>query len=214
MESEKFIAMRYAALAPALVKNLQNRGFEAYFCATVADARAKVLSLIPDGASVAWGGSLSLEESGVISALKNGNYRLIDRDSAKDPAERAALMRQAFFSDTYLSSVNAISENGVMVNIDGNCNRIAAIAYGPGSVILLVGLNKLCRDAAAARERAQSFVAPANGFRLNAQLPCVKTGFCHDCLSPQCMCAQVVEMRCNRIAGRIKVVLCGESLGI
>ncbi len=201
-------------MAGQLQSALRKRGFESYFCATAAEAAELALSFIPAKSPVAWGGSVSWEESGIFPRLRQGDYVLIDRDTATSPEERRELMRQAFFCHTYLSSVNAISENGVMVNIDGNCNRIAAIAYGPEQVILLVGMNKVCSDPAAAHERARHLAAPANCVRLHTNTPCAKTGVCSDCNSPECVCAQIVEMRHNRIPGRIKVILCAENLGL
>lgn len=205
---------RYAAMAPHILKALQSRGFESYFCADQAAAAAKILELIPAQHTVSWGGSLTLDTIGIKPALREAGYQLIDRETAQTPAERQQLMRQALLCGTYLSSVNAMTEDGIIVNIDGNCNRIAAIAYGPEQVILVTGMNKICRDLPSARHRAQTFAAPANGFRLNADLPCVKTGICHDCRSPQRMCAQIVEMHCCRIANRIKVILVGDDLGL
>ncbi len=211
---DSIIRERYALMAPQLLKELQKRGFESFFCTTAAEAADLAISMIPEKSSVSWGGSMSWEQAGIFPRLRNGDYRLIDRDSASDPAERKELMRQAFFCHTYLSSVNGMSENGIMVNIDGNCNRIAAIAYGPEQVILLVGMNKVCRDLASARDRARHVAAPANSVRLHTNTPCARTGFCCECSSPESICAQIVEMHRNRIPGRIKVILCGEDLGL
>lgn len=212
--SEQTVIARNTVMAPGIIAALEKRGFDAFFCATMDDLHRKVLELIPAGSSVAWGGSMSLKEAGIPDLVRENGYKLLDRDAAKTPEEKQELMRQALLCDTYLSSVNAMTENGLMVNIDGNCNRIAAIAFGPRSVILIVGMNKICRDLPAARHRAQSYVAPANGIRLGVELPCTKTGFCHDCHAENSMCAQIVEMRRNRIAHRIKVLLTPFALGI
>lgn len=151
---------------------------------------------------------------GMITRLKQSEYHIIDRDEAESEEERISMMREAMMCDVYFSSVNAISEDGVMVNIDGTGNRIAAIAFGPKKVILIVGMNKICRDAKSARERARTYAAPCNGMRLSLNLPCVKTGCCHDCNAGECMCSQIVEMRRNRVPGRIHVILVGENLGL
>lgn len=151
--SEEIVRERYKLMAPRIIKALNQRNFEAYFCETAKEAVEFALSLIPQGASVAWGGSMTLEEIGMIEQLKKGNYQVIDRDAAKSQEERFSLMRQALLSDVYLSSVNAISEDGIMVNIDGRGNRVSAIVFGPKTVILVVGMNKVCRDLESARKR-------------------------------------------------------------
>lgn len=214
-DSEKAIRQHYAAMAPRVLEALRNRGYEAWFCADAKEAREKVLELILPDDTVSWGGSMTMEELGVISRLRAGGYKLIDRDAAATREERAELMRQALLCGTFLASVNAMTEDGVMINIDGNCNRIAAIAYGPKRVVLAVGMNKICRDLPSARSRARCFAAPANAMRLNLEdRPCFRTGVCCDCHAGTSICAQVVEMRCNHIPGRIKVVLIGENSGL
>lgn len=212
--SAKIIKERYKIMAPTIVEALKKRGFEPYFCETAGEAVETALSLIPENASVSWGGSLTLEDIGIIEKIKNGAYRAIDRGQAATAEEKFHLSREALLCDVYLSSVNAMSEDGTMFNIDGVGNRIAAIAYGPKNVILIVGMNKVCRDAKAARERARTYAAPNNGLRLSLDLPCVKTGYCHDCNAADCICSQIVEMRRNRIPNRVKVILVGENLGL
>lgn len=212
--SEQIIRARYKIASEKVLEALESKNYEAYFCETKEEAKEKVLSLIPEGNSVAWGGSFSLEEAGVIDAVKKGDFKVIDRDMAKTPQERQEMMKKTLTCDTYLASVNAMAEDGTMINIDGNGNRIAAIAYGPNSVILLVGMNKLCKTREDAITRARTVAAPTNSIRLGMEnLPCVKTGVCCNCNSPDCICSQIVEMRRNRVKGRIKVVLVGECLG-
>lgn len=212
--SGEALIQRYTIMAPGMISALEKRGFDAFFCPTVEELHQKVLELIPAGSSVSWGGSMTLKEAGIPELIRQHDYELIDRDSAKTPEERQHLMRQALLCGTYLSSVNAMTEDGEMVNIDGNCNRIAAIAFGPEQVILIVGMQKICRDMPAARNRARCYAAPANGIRLGVKLPCTATGFCRDCQAPESMCAQIVEMRRNRIAHRIKVLLTPFPLGL
>lgn len=213
-KSEGIVKARYRALAPAVKAALERRGYEAYVCEDAAQAAEQVLSLIPRGSSVSWGGSLTLEALGIAKKLREAGYPLLDRDSAKTNEERQEIQRRALTCGTFLSSVNALSEDGTMFNIDGTGNRIAPIAYGPEQVVLVVGMNKVCRDAKAAKERARTVAAPANGMRLATDTPCAKTGSCADCNSPACICSQIVEMRRNRVPGRIKVVLVCESLGL
>lgn len=169
----------HALRAGALLRALESRHFEAYYCAGAAAAVEQALSLIPEGASVSWGGSETIREIGLTDRVKRGNYRALDRDEAADAAERTECMRHALACDVFLTSVNAISEDGVLVNIDGVGNRVAAIAYGPKTVIMVVGMNKVCRDVEAAVERAQTHAAPLNALRLGIRdTPCARTGFC------------------------------------
>lgn len=214
MLSKNIISARYKKAADTVISALEKRGYDAFYCADISSARERILSMIPKGSSISWGGSVSMEESGVLPAVREGDYVVYDRDTATSPEERTEITKQAFFADYYLSSVNAITEDGIMVNIDGMCNRIAAIAFGPKKVVLLVSMDKLCRDLPSARARARSFAAPANAARLGTDTPCTRDGVCHDCLSPACICSQIVEMRRSREKGRITVVLVGESLGL
>ena len=205
---------RYKILSEKVLKALESKNYEAYFCETVNEAKEKILSLIPKGDTVSWGGSFSMQEAGVIDAVRAGDFKVLDRDMAKTPEEKQELMRKALTCDTYLASVNAIAEDGTMINIDGNGNRIAAIAYGPKSVILLVGMNKLAKTREDAITRARNVAAPTNTIRFGlSNLPCHKTGSCGNCNMPECICSQIVEMRRNKIDGRIKVVLVNEDLG-
>lgn len=214
MNTAEIIKKRYALAAEPVKKALTARGYDAYFCADRDEARELALSLIEKGSSVSWGGSMTLADCGITEALKCGDYVLYDRDSARTPDERTEITKKAFFADWYLSSVNALCEDGTMINIDGMCNRISAIAFGPKRVILVVGMNKLCPDVDSALARARSFAAPANAARLSTDTPCAKDGVCHNCLSPACICSQIVEMRRSREKGRISVILVGESLGL
>lgn len=210
----KFKYEHYKILSEKVIASLKSKNYDAYFCETIDEAKEKVLSLIPENDTVSWGGSFSVQEAGIIDCLRNGNFKLIDRDSANSPEEKMQKMREALTCDTFLASVNAIALDGTMVNIDGNGNRVAAISFGPKSVILLVGMNKLCKTREEAINRARNVAAPINGIRLGlSKLPCFKTGVCCDCNMDDCMCSYIVEMRRNRIPGRIKVVLVGEDLG-
>lgn len=204
---------RYAAMADTVINALKKRGYEAYYCPDAAAATEKVFSFMEKGSTVAFGGSVTLVQTGITERLKQGEYRVINRGGAKTQEEKDAVMRETFAADTFLSSVNAMTEDGIMINIDGIGNRIAAIAFGPKQVILVVGMNKICGDIASARVRARTFAAPVNAARLSVNTPCAETGTCHDCNSPECICSQIVEMRRNRVNGRIKVVLVGEDLG-
>jgi Uncharacterized conserved protein containing a ferredoxin-like domain len=201
-------------LAPRIQKALQGRHFEAYYCKTAAEAKQLALELIPKEHTVSWGGSVTLREIGLLDALAAEGYEVIDRDVAKNAEERTELMRQALLCGTYLTSVNAMSEEGEFVNIDGLGNRVAAITFGPKNVIAIVGMNKICKTLQDAYTRARSYASPLNTVRLNLKTPCNLTGSCADCKSEDCACSYIITTRMCRVPGRIKVILVGESLGL
>lgn len=205
---------RNRLLSEKLLKNLEKRNFEAFYCDTAEEACEKALSLMEKGSSVAWGGSETVKEIGLMDEIKKGDYVLIDRDTAKTPEERTELMRKAFFADNYLTSVNAITEDGIMINVDGLGNRVAAMTFGPSSVIVVVGMNKVCKSEQSAEERARTYAPAFNAIRLGlTKTVCAKTGACGDCLGDECMCSYIVKTRRSKIKGRIKVILVGEELG-
>lgn len=214
MTSVELVRGRNKLLAPKVIKALNMRGFETVYCENREEAVQSVMSLIPQGASVTWGGSVTLDEIGVKDQLKAGDYRVIDRDTAKSVEERMDMMRQAFTTDVYLSSVNAMTQDGELLNIDAVGNRVAAIAFGPKKVILIVGMNKICADMDSARKRARTYTAPANSLRLGIDVPCTKNGTCANCQSPASICSYFVEMRRSKVPGRITVVLVNEDLGL
>ena len=203
----------YEKRAQVLLKNLTSRGFEAYYCADKDQARAKALELIPKGASVGWGGCASAEQIGLVDAARKGNYPAMDRDTAATPQERVKIMKQCLGADVFLTGANALSLDGQMVNIDGNGNRVAAIVYGPDSVLVIAGMNKVCDTLDAAVTRARTIAAPMNKQRFDSKPPCEVTGACADCKSDSCICNQILITRNCRPAGRIKVILVGEELG-
>lgn len=205
--------MRNAACGATVVKNLQRRGFDAYYCADKEAALAKALELIPETDVVAWGGSVTLAEVGLLDAVKKRNA-VIDRDTAKSAEEKMELMRKALLCDTFIMSSNAITSDGQLINIDGNGNRVAALIFGPKQVVVIAGVNKIAGSFEAAMDRARNIAAPVNAQRFaGLATPCAKTGLCADCQSPDSICAQFVVTRRCRTKGRIKVILVGESLG-
>lgn len=204
----------YAKRGAVLVKNLQSRHFYAFYCEDKAQALEKALSLIPEGATVGWGGAMSADQIGLIDAVKRGNYQAIDRSSCVTPEEREAAERNCIFSDVFISGANGISLDGQMVNIDGTGNRVAATIYGPKSVLIIAGMNKVEDTLEAAVRRARTVAAPANQQRFLRQTPCTVTGTCADCKSEQCICNQIVITRHCRPAGRIVFILVGEDLGL
>ena len=203
----------YEKRGQILVKNLQNRHFEAYYCATKEEALAKALELIPEGATIGWGGCMTAGQMGLMDALHQGNYKLLDRDQCKTMEEREAMQRQAFSADFFLSGANGLSLDGEMVNIDGMGNRVAAIIYGPKSVLVIAGMNKVCDTLEDAITRARTVAAPMNQQRFTSPNPCGVTGTCADCKSETCICNHIVITRHCRPVGRIKFILVGEDLG-
>lgn len=196
-----------------VVKNLESRHFEAYYCKTKEEALKKALELIPEGVSVSWGGSMTIRDMGLAAAMNEGNYRAIDRDKAKTPEEKRKACLDALMADYYLTSANAISEDGQLVNVDGNGNRVAAIVYGPEHVIVVAGMNKVAKTVQDALVRARTLAAPMNQQRFSRNTPCTVTGTCADCKSPDSICNQILTTRLCSPAGRIKVILVGEDMG-
>ena len=205
---------RNERLGAKMMKQLQRRHFEAYYCATAEEARQRVNDLIPDGSSVTWGGTMTVRDMGIPEMLKHrGTVDVWDRDTVTTAEEKQEMYFRAFHADYYLSSANAISEDGVIVNIDGNGNRVAAITWGPQHIIFVIGMNKVAQDVEAALKRARSTASPINAARFDIDTPCQKDGVCHNCNSPQSICNYVHFLRNSSKPGRIIVVLVGETLG-
>lgn len=208
-----FIKQSNANAAATIIKGLQKRNMEGYFCETSHDAVEKALSLMPEGSVISWGGSMSISECGLMDAIKEKNYTLIDRMSAKTPQEKREIYAKTVMADYYLMSTNAITMDGELVNIDGFANRVACLCAGPENVIVIAGMNKVVKTVEAGIERIRTKAAPPNTVRLNKNTPCAKTGVCGNCFSPDCICSQIVITRRTGIPGRIKVILVNEDLG-
>ena len=209
MQNEN-IVKRNALLAQKVIKGLESRNMSGYWAESKKDALRLALSLIPEGSSVTMGGAMSAHEIGLVDALKKGNYNFIDRDAYED--KRAAMLA-AYDADVFLASANAITEDGIMVNIDGNSNRVSAIAQGPRKVVFIVGMNKVCPDPDTAMKRARNVAAPINAQRFGLNTPCCKTGACMDCKSPDNICCQFLITRFSRHKDRIHVILVNGNLG-
>ena len=204
----------YAKRGEILVKNLKNRHFDAWYCETKEDALAKALELIPEGSVVGWGGALTCQQIGLMDVMRSGSYRAIDRDKCTTLDERDNPKKDCFRADVYLTGANALSLDGQMVNIDGTGNRLAAICYGPGTILVVAGMNKVEDTLEAAMTRARTVAAPMNKQRFPNQTPCEVSGSCADCKAEGCICNQVLVTRHCRPAGRIKFILVGEDLGL
>lgn len=195
--------------ANTIIANLEKRNMQGFYCATKEEALQKALELIPQGASVGWGGSMTLSEISLLDAIQKGDYDSIDR-SIGDPKEQAT---RIFNAHTFLMSTNAITLDGELINIDGTANRICYLCYGPEHVLIIAGMNKVVTDVPSGIARVRNMATPPNTTRLNKDTPCAKTGRCHNCLSPDCICNQILITRRSAKEGRISVILVGEELG-
>ena len=206
----EYITMRNELLAKRVIKGLDSRNMTGYYAKDREEALAQALALIPEGSAVTMGGGMSVHEIGLVKALKAGNYNFIDRDEIED--KRAAMLA-AYDADVFLASANAVTDDGILVNIDGNANRVSAIAQGPRKVVFIVGMNKVCSDLDGAMKRARNVAAPINAQRFGLSTPCSKLGTCMDCKSPDTICCQFLITRYSRHKVRIHVSLVDDNLG-
>ena len=200
---------RNEILAQTVIKGLESRNMSGYYAADKEEAVKKALEVIGKGSTVAMGGCQSAHEIGLIQALEEGDYNYIDRSNM---TPRESLMA-AYDADVFLSSANAMTNDGIMVNIDGNSNRVSCIAQGPKKVVFIVGMNKICSDLDEAMKRARNVAAPANAQRFDVKTPCKVTGKCADCKSPDTICCQFLITRYYRHEGIIHVILVNDTLG-
>ena len=203
----------YKNLAATVIKNLEKRQIEGYYAPDKNAALELLRSMIPEGSTIGYGGSVSLSEIGALTALDTPSYKLIKREEAKTEEDTERIFREILFADFFLMSSNAITVDGELVNVDGRGNRIAFLAYGPKNVILVCGMNKITADVDSAVKRIKTLAAPMNAVRLSRNTPCAITGVCGDCQSPDCICANTIITRRSHIKGRVKVLLVGEELG-
>ena len=207
---DKNITVRNEKLAKKVIEGLKSRNMNGYYAATKEEAVAKALELIPEGSTITMGGGMSVHEIGLVERLVSGNYNFIDRDKVED--KRAAMLA-AYDADFFLSGCNAMTEDGILVNIDGNANRVSAIAQGPKKVLFIVGMNKVCSDLDGAMKRARNVAAPINAQRFGLSTPCSVTGSCMDCKSPDTICCQFLITRFSKHKDRINVILVNDMLG-
>ena len=204
------ITKRNKLLAEKVIKGLESRNMSGYYAKNKKEALKLALELIPEKSRVTMGGAMSAHEIGLVEAVKGPDYRFIDREAYTD---RRAAMLAAYDADVFLSSANAMTEDGILVNIDGNANRVSAIAQGPKKVVIIAGMNKVCKDLDAAMKRARNVAAPINAQRFGLNTPCSKTGACMDCKSPDTICCQFLITRYSRHTDRIHVILVNDNLG-
>lgn len=207
-------AKHYEILAGKIIDKLKLRNMDGYYAATKEEALAIVKEkFLTKGVSVAWGGSMTLEETGVMEYLKNSECVLYDRAAAKTPEEEKAMKANIVNADYFLMSTNAITLDGELVNIDGRANRVSFLCYGPENVLVLAGMNKVVSNVEEGVNRVRNIASPPNAIRLNKKTPCAINGRCGDCLSEDCICSQIVVTRHSTVPKRIRVILIGEELG-
>ncbi len=203
----------YENLAESIIEKFNLRGIEGYYCADREEANTKAKRFLTPGCSVSWGGSMTIQEIGLIDDLKESDYTIYDRKDAVTPEEKREMFGRIVTSDFYFMSSNAITLDGQLINIDGAGNRVACLCHGPEHVVLIAGMNKIVTDVASGIARVRNMASPPNALRLNLNTPCAEYGRCADCLTQDCICAQTVVTRFSRVPGRIKVILVGEELG-
>lgn len=208
-----FVKQSNAKAAATILGRLPKRNMEGWFFETRQEAVTKALELMPEGSVISWGGSMSISECGLMDAIRERNYTLVDRDLAVTPQEKRESFARTVMADYYLMSTNAITMNGELVNIDGFGNRVACLCAGPQNVIIIAGMNKVVNSVEAGIERIRTKAAPPNTTRLNKDTPCARTGVCGECFSPDCICSQTVVTRRSGVPGRIKIILVNEDLG-
>lgn len=196
-----------------LIKNLEKRQIEGFYCETKEEAAELVLKLLEGSKSVSWGGSATLDEIGIKERLAEIDIEAFDPYAFGTEGATKERRLEGMLKDAYLMSTNAITIDGVMLNIDGSGNRLAALSFVTDKVIIVAGRNKIVKDEAEAYSRVKNVASPANAIRLNFNTPCAKTGMCGECIGPDSMCAHVLYTRGSRVKGRIKVILVNEELG-
>lgn len=204
------------------IKNLEKNNIEALYVESKEDVVPLIEKLVPQGSTVAVGGSVSLDESGVLSHLRSGRYEFFDRYAQGLSREEVMeVYRKSFGVDAYFCSSNAVTEEGELYNVDGNANRISAIAFGPKTVIMIVGVNKIVKNIDEAVKRVKTIAAPKNCRRLDCRTYCFEKGHCMDmdggmgkgCDSPQRICRHYLVSAKQAVMGRIKVIIVNEELG-
>ncbi|WP_125152614.1 lactate utilization protein [Clostridium rectalis] len=197
-----------------VIENLNKNNIDGFYVENEKELKDKLNEVLKDNMTVSVGGSMTLFESGVIDFLRSGKYNFLDRYKENlSIKEIENIYKKTFFADAYITSTNALTEQGELYNIDGNGNRVAAMIYGPDQVIIIAGINKIVKDINEAKKRLREIAAPINAKRLNKNTPCTKVGYCMDCSSEDRICSSYVVLRRQRNKGRIKVIIVGKDLG-
>lgn len=207
------LAVREKKIAK-VIENLEKNNMNGYYVKSKKDVIQLIEELISEGQVVGCGGSMTLFECGIIEHLRSGRYEFLDRyreGLSRDDIKK--VFRQSFLADAYISSTNALTEDGALYNVDGNGNRVAAMLYGPDKVIVVCGYNKIVKNVDEAIERNKSMSAPANAIRLKKNTPCAKVGYCVECKSDERICCEYTLIRRQVLKGRIHVIIIGEEAG-
>ena len=213
---ESHVRHRENRIAKTL-QSLEKNNIRSCYVENAADACRKAISLIPKGAKVGYGGSLTLDQIGIKEILRKGDYNLLDRHlPGVTETEDIRLRKESLLSDVFLTSTNALTEQGQLVNIDGTGNRVAALIYGPAKVIVIAGFNKIVPDVETAVHRVKNYAAPSLARKRNRLLPCAKTGKCVNCHSDErfCYALAIIEHQKLKYMERITVIIVGEELGL
>ena len=202
--------------AEQVIQQLKKRNIKGMYCPTAADAIVEICRMIPSGATVALGGSVTVMQTGLLDEMRKMNVELLDRyrpGITEEEAER--LMARSMIADFLVMSCNAVTADGKLVNEDGRGNRVSGLIFGPKKVIMMVGVNKIVPTVEDAMTRIREIAAPLNAVRLGLDTPCTRTGFCDDdnCHPPQRVCSQITIIESNRVTDRLNVVFVGEELG-
>lgn len=196
------------------IESLKKNNMNGYYAKDRSEIIELIRDIVDEGSIVSCGGSMTLFETGVIDHLRSGRYDFLDRYKDGITREEVTnIFRQAFLSDAYFVSSNAITENGELYNVDGNGNRVAAMLYGPDKVIVICGVNKIVKDVDEAIKRNRELSAPINAKRLNKKTPCTKVGYCMDCSSPERICNEYTLIRKQNVSDRIHVIFLNENIG-
>ncbi|MFQ7237124.1 MAG: lactate utilization protein, partial [Enterococcus hulanensis] len=183
---EEYLRERYAAAAASLSKKLVRRNFQPIICQNLEEAKERALEKIDQNQSIGFGGSITIEQSGIIEELYQRGQKMIDQEKTNSPEERHQVMKQALTADCFLTSINGITEDGELVNIDSVGNRVAALTYGPDKVFAFVSMRKVYGDLNTTVEMVRRNTAPLNAHRLGLEkTPCIKKGTCGDCLQAE-----------------------------
>lgn len=203
----------FSAAVPGIIQKLKTRNIEAFYYEDSKSMVEDILTKIPAGSSITWGGSSSVVECGLMDAIHNGSYTLLDRTTAKTPEESREFYAKAVMADVFLMSTNAITYDGELINIDGNGNRLACLMQGPKEVFIIVGMNKFVGSIEDGIHRIENIAAPANVQRLHKETPCHTLGKCAHCFSANSICSHTVITRRSSHPGRIKLFIVPENLG-
>lgn len=203
----------YKNQAETIIKKLKNRKMEGFYCATVEEAKEKLKELLGENKkTVAYGGSMTIDENGFKETVTAAGHELIIRENYKTPEEIKECKTKQVNADTFLMSTNAITLDGELINIDGRGNRVSFMIYGPDEVIIIAGMNKVVPNVEDGIRRVRNEATPPNCVRLDCKTPCATNGKCGDCYTDT-ICCQVVVTRASRVPNRIKVILIGQTLG-